>query len=153
MIASCENRQSPYTDLCNTRDSKNGIRVIADGFVYKSKYCALCHGFVSYSQITLELAHCNTSVNIAGIEMTIPDETCTLDVTGDSILGSIEENVNISSFPYMNKLNYTLADISFRFTSYFDFSNQQCAGRYRLLQKNLMLLNALLHTRNRILGS
>ena len=76
MIASCDNRESPHTDLCNTRDSKIDVRVMADGFVYKIKYCAWCHEFVLYSQITLKLVHCTTLVSVAGIrriEMTIPD--------------------------------------------------------------------------------
>ena len=35
MVVSFENRQSSYVGLCNRRDSKHDVRVIADGFVYK----------------------------------------------------------------------------------------------------------------------
>lgn len=123
MVASCDNRESLYTSLCNTRDSKNDISVKADKFVNKSKYCALCHGFVSYSQITLELAHCSTSVIVAGkrsIEMTVSDDTCTLDVYEDSRFGYIKENViNV------DEMNCFLVNINICFTSYFTFISQQ----------------------------
>ena len=78
MVASCDNKESPYIDLCNKRDSKNNVRVIADGFVYKNKYCALCHGFEKYNSAPLELVGCSNTTNIDGIVMTVPDESCTL---------------------------------------------------------------------------
>ena len=78
MVASCDNKESPYIDLCNTRDSKNNVRVIADGFVYKNKYCALCHGFEKFNSAPLELVGCSNTTNIAGIVMTVPDQSCTL---------------------------------------------------------------------------
>ena len=80
MVASCENKQSYDVDRCTRSDSKNDVRVIADGFVYKNKYCALCHGFTSYSQMTLELACSDIVVSSVGVQMTIPDETCTLEI-------------------------------------------------------------------------
>ena len=87
MVASCDDRKSPYTDLCNTRDSKNDIRVIADGFVYKNKYCALCHGFEKYNFAPLELVGCSNTTNITGTVMTIPDESCTLRMRNHNRLG------------------------------------------------------------------
>ena len=80
MVASCDNRESPYTELCNTSDPKNDIRVIADGFVYKNKHCALCHGFQLYNLAPLTLVGCNNRIKISGAVSTIPDESCTLHI-------------------------------------------------------------------------
>ena len=87
MVASCDNRQSLYIDLCNTRDKKYDIRVIADGFVYRNKYCALCHGFTKYSLATLELVGCSNTTNNKGTVMTVPDESCTLRMRSHNGLG------------------------------------------------------------------
>ena len=53
MVASCD-RQSMYTDLCNG-DTASNVRAIAHGFIYKNRYCTICHGFQTYSRTTLEL--------------------------------------------------------------------------------------------------
>ena len=81
-ITSCENKHSPYASPCNGSDLSNDIRVIADGFVYKNKYCALCHGF-PYSFATLNILDCKNSANISGVKMTVPDDTCILIISED----------------------------------------------------------------------
>lgn len=80
MVATCDNRESPYINLCNTRDPKNDIRVIAAGFVYKNKHCALCHGFQVYNLAPLTLVDCSNRIKISGAVSTIPDESCTLHI-------------------------------------------------------------------------
>ena len=79
-VVSCDDKLSSYADLCNKNDSSSDIRVIADGFVYKNKYCALCHGFGSHTSVSLELVACKTTVERSGIKLTIPNESCTLRI-------------------------------------------------------------------------
>ena len=98
MVASCENEQSIYADLCNTVDLENNIWVMADGFLYKSKYCALCHGFESYTPLVLQLLNGATPVNISGIGMTIPDGSFNIKVWKDKLLGFEREELDISVF-------------------------------------------------------
>ena len=88
-VASCENKHSPYASLCNGGDLSN-VRVIADGVVYKNKYCALCHGF-SYSFATLNLLDCENSANISDVKMIVPDNTCMLRISEDTELGYQKE--------------------------------------------------------------
>ena len=73
-VTSCENEHSLYVSLCNEGDLSNDVSVIADGFVYKNKDCALCHGF-SYSFATLNLLNCKNSANVSGAKMIVPDNT------------------------------------------------------------------------------
>ena len=87
MIALCKNRKSPCTYLCNRNGLNDDIRIIADGFLYKNKYCALCHGFESFTAMMLELLNCAASVNISGIKKTIPDGYCNIKVPEDNSLG------------------------------------------------------------------
>ena len=55
--------------------------------------------------------------------MTIPDETCTLDIYKDSRLGYIKENViNV------NEMDCSLENINICFISYFAFISEQFAG-------------------------
>ena len=93
-VASCENKHSPYGSYCDGGDSSNDVRVIADGFVYKNKYYALCHGF-SYSPVTLNLLDCENSANISGVKMTVPDDTCMLRISKDTELGYKKENLTM----------------------------------------------------------
>ena len=79
-VASCGDKLSSYTDLCNKNDSSSDIRVIADGFVYKNKYCALCHGFGSHTPVSLEMVDCKATVETSGIKLTVPNESCTLRI-------------------------------------------------------------------------
>ena len=96
------------------------IRVIADGFVYKNKYCALCHGFETYTPIELELLNCATSVNVSGIGMTIPDGSCNIKVPEDSSLGYKKANLDISNFsPVMDRSECSVQDFKLCFHSYF----------------------------------
>ena len=74
IVASCD-RHSLYADLCSVDTSSNEVRVIADGFIYKNRYCALCHGFQTYSRIILELLSCK---HLNNNETTVPDKTCNL---------------------------------------------------------------------------
>ena len=74
-VTSCENEHWSYVSRCNGDDLSNDVRVIADRFVYKNKYCALCHGF-SYSFATLNLLNCKNSANVSGVKMIVPDNTC-----------------------------------------------------------------------------
>ena len=137
-VASCENKHSPYGSYCNGGDSSNDVRVIADGFVYKNKYYALCHGF-SYSPVTLNLLDCENSANISGVKMTVPDDTCMLRISKDTELGYKKEkfdNVNIEAFlPKINEKNCSSEEITLCFYSYLSlistskgwYANPQCA--------------------------
>ena len=40
----------------------------------------MCHGFETYIPAKLELVGCNNLANISGILLTVPDESCTLDI-------------------------------------------------------------------------
>ena len=128
MVASCGNKGSVYASLCNANDSGDNTRVVADGFVYKNKHCAFCHGFEMYSNLVLELVNCRTSVDIAGIKMTIPDESCSLRTLEGN---GIKEKLNVSVyFPGRNKLNCSLEDISSCFHSFFALINNKYANPY-----------------------
>ena len=72
MVASCQNKQSNYESNCNKNHLSNDIGVLADRFLYKSKYCALCRGLNEFNYITLELIRCKTSPNNSGVKMTVP---------------------------------------------------------------------------------
>ena len=78
MVVSCD-KESPYASRCNGNNSSKDIRILADGFIYKNKYCALCHGFQIYSFLTLQLLDCKKSFDYFDTEMTAPDESCILD--------------------------------------------------------------------------
>ena len=135
-VTSCENEHSPYVSLCNGDDLSNDVRVIADGFVYKNKYCALCHGF-SYSFATLSLSKCKNSANISGVRMTVPDKTCFLSISNDTELGYKKESYHIETFlPEVNKMNCSIEELTLCFYSYFSLiktsrgrwqANPQCA--------------------------
>ena len=134
-VASCENKHSPYGSYCNGGDSSNDVRVIADGFVYKNKYCALCHGF-SYSFATLNLLNCKHSANISGVKMTVPDNTCILRISEDTKLGYKNKNYSIEAYlPEVNKMNCSIEEITLCFYSHFSmiktsegwYANPQCA--------------------------
>ena len=133
-VASCENKHSPYASLCNGSDLSNDVRVIADGFVYKNKYCALCHGF-SYSFATLSLSECAHSTNTSGISMTVPDHTCKLSISEDTELGYKNEkfdHINTdASLSEENKTNCSIEQITLCYYSYFpliETSKQWCAN-------------------------
>ena len=129
MVASCGNEGSFYANLCNASDSGDETRVVADGFVYKNKHCALCHGYEIYSNLSLELVNCRTSVNIAGVEMTIPDDSCTLRIIEGNLIGHMEEKVNVSfCFSERNELNCSLDDVSSCFHSFFALINEKYAN-------------------------
>ena len=131
MVASCGNKGSVYASLCNASDPGDETRVIADGFVYKNKHCALCHGFEIYSNASLELVNCHTSVNIAGIEMIIPDESCTLRIIEGNGTGHMEEKVNVSVYlPERNELDSSLEDVNSSFHSFFALINEKYANPY-----------------------
>ena len=132
MVASCGNKGSVYARLCNASNLGDETGVIADGFVYKNKHCALCHGFEIYSNESLELVNCHTSVNIAGIEMTIPDESCTLPIIEGNGEGHMEEKVNVSVyFPQRNELNCFLRRCQFMFPFVF------CANQRKIYKSIL----------------
>ena len=132
VVASCGNKGSVYARLCNASNLGDETRVIADGFVYKNKHCALCHGFEIYSNESLELVNCHTSVNIAGIEMTIPDESCTLPIIEGNGEGHMEEKVNVSVyFPQRNELNCFLRRCQFMFPFVF------CANQRKIYKSIL----------------
>ena len=162
-VTSCENKHSSYVSLCNGSDLSNNVRVIADGFVYKNKYCALCHGF-SYSPATLKLLGCENSSNISGIEMTVPDNTCILRISEDTEAEYKKENFdnfNIEALlPEINEKNCSSEKITLCFYSHFSmvktskerrYANPQCAkciSETELGNKNCLneLLNPI-HTR------
>ena len=135
-VTSCENNQSPYSSLCNEIDSSIDIRVIADGIVYKNKYCALCHGF-SFSFATFNLLNCQNTANFSGVKMIVPDNTCMLRISEDTGLGYKNENFNIDALlPEVNNLNCSLKEITLCFYSHFSviktsrgwwYANPQCA--------------------------
>ena len=64
-----------YADLCNGDNFINDIRVIVDSFIYKNKYCALCHGLQTYSPLTLEIENFKQPTDISGSQTTVPDES------------------------------------------------------------------------------
>ena len=137
-FASCENKHSPYASVCSGSDLNNDVRVIADGFVYKNKYCALCHGF-PYSFANLNLLGCKNSATISGINMTVPDNTCILRISEETELRYKKEilgNLNIEVFlPEINEKNCSLEEINLCFFSHFSlistskrwYANPQCA--------------------------
>ena len=108
---------------------------MADGFVYKNKYCALCHGF-SYRFATLSLLNCKNSANISGVKMTVPDNTCFLSIFNDIELGYRKEIYPIEVYlPEVNKMNYSMEELTLCFYSHFSliktsarwYANPQCA--------------------------
>ena len=119
MVTSCDNKNSSYIDLCNKKDSSNDIRVIADGFIYRNKYCALCHGFKSYTFITLELTG-----TWNGAKFRIPDKSFKLKIHGKEILEMQRENVNVASFfPKVSEMDCSLEDRNLCYNSYFALVN------------------------------
>ena len=134
-VVYCDNKHSPYASLCNGGDSSNEVRMIADGFVYKNKYCALYHGFSYYFAI-LSLLNCKNSANISGIKMTIPDNTCFLSISNDTELGYKKEIYPIEFYlPEVNKMDYSMEELALCFYSHFSliktsgrwYANPQCA--------------------------
>ena len=117
MVASCDYRQSFYANLCNTRDSKKDIRVIADGFLYKNKYCALCLGFDMYTSGSLELVSYSFSFDATGKPKL--DDCFTLRMIEDNRLGYIKEKINhVSCSPTkLSKLNCSERDTDICFRS------------------------------------
>lgn len=95
MFSSCD-RQSIYADLCNGDTSTNDVRVIAGGFIYKNRYCALCHGFQTYSCITLEFLSCKHLINN---ETTVPDETCNIYASKNDTTSYETEDNGLSLLP------------------------------------------------------
>ena len=138
MVASCKNKLSVFADHCNKNDSSNDIRVIADGFIYKNKFCALCHGFQAYTFGSLELVGPKKTVKRNGIRITVPNHEFTLRMREDRKLGYIKENIFDRScfLPKLNKLNCSRRDIDLCFNSYFSvievsnrwYANQYCAA-------------------------
>lgn len=143
MVASCGNKGSVYASRCNASDLSDYTSVMADGFVYKNKHCALCHGFEMYSNVSLALVNCNTSVNIAGIEMTIPDESCTLRIIEGNGIGNTKEKVpaeRVNVEPHFRLLISLDGHENSNFVSdrgnlicpcglYFDIFSNQCKNR------------------------
>ena len=136
MVASCKNTQSVFADHCNKNDSSNDIRVIADGFIYKNKFCALCHGFQTYAFGSLELVGPTKSIKRNGIDITVPDHKFTLRMREDRKLGyKKEKKFDRSCLPKLNKLNCSRKDMDLCFNSYFAlievskrwYANQYCA--------------------------
>ena len=80
MVGACDNTMSVYMDLCNKKDSINDARVRAEGFIFKNQYCAQCHGFHVYSNVTFELTDCNTTMKKSGGTHTLPDQSCKLNI-------------------------------------------------------------------------
>lgn len=116
MVSSCD-RQSIYADFCNGGTSVNDVRVIADGFLYKNRYCALCHGFQTYSCITLEFLSCKHLINN---ETTVPDETCNLYASkNDTASYKTEDIMAYRFFPKADKLNCSKEDLNLCLNSYF----------------------------------
>ena len=60
---------------------------MADKFLYKNKYCALCHGFNEFNYITLKLIGCKTSTNNSGVKMTDPSQSCISNILEDKKVG------------------------------------------------------------------
>ena len=83
LVASCQNKQSNYESNCNRNRLSNDIGVMADKWLYKNKYCALCHGFNEFNYITLELIGCKTSTNNSGVNMTVQSQPCILNILED----------------------------------------------------------------------
>ena len=118
-VASCDDKLSSYIDLCNKNDSSSDIRVIADGFVYKNKYCALCHGFGSHTSVSLEMVDCKTTVETSGIKLTVPNESCTLRIREHN---GYKKDKKFDEFKLVSELtNLTCSkeDIDLCFYSYF----------------------------------
>ena len=83
MVVSCQNKQSNYESNCNKNHSGNDIGVMADKFLYKNKYCALCHGFNEFNYITLEVIGCKTPANNSGVKITVPSQSCISNIPED----------------------------------------------------------------------
>ena len=136
MVASCDNKNSSYIDLCNKKDSSNDIRVIADGFTYRNKYCALCHGFKAYTFVTLELTGNFPKKRRSGTEVRVPDESFMLKICGNEDLEVQRENIYVVSlFPKVSDMNCSLEDRNLCYKSYFAlvkspsrfYTNPHCA--------------------------
>ena len=80
-----------------------------------------------YFNISLVVPNCENS-NHTGIEKTIPDKNCAVEISEDNRKRYIKENVNISSlFPDINELNYFIGDINLYFISYLALISQNHA--------------------------
>ena len=120
IVASCENKQSVYADLCSRYRSSVDVRVIADGFVYKNKYCALCHGFRIYTNAPLQLTSYNTFTEASSTKLTIPNGLFELSTRTENGLGyEKEQQIEILSFlSRMKKLTCSTQDINLCHHSY-----------------------------------
>ena len=114
MTAACNETNSIYMDHCNKKDSINDIRVKAEEFIFKTQYCAECHGFKAYNNVTFELANCNTKIKISGKTYISPDKICTLSIHKYKKLKLNTSN----TFPDKDKLNCTKRERSLCFNSF-----------------------------------
>ena len=120
IVASCENKQSVYANLCSRYRSSVDVRVIADGFVYKNKYCALCHGFRAYTNAPLQLTGYNTFTEASSTKLTIPNGLFELSIRTENGLGyEKEQQIDMFSFlSRMKKLTCSTEDITLCHHSY-----------------------------------
>ena len=120
IVPSCENKQSVYADLCSRYRSSVDVRVIADGFVYKNKYCVLCQGFRTYSNAPLQLTGYNTFNEASSTKLTIPNGLFELSLRTKNGLGyGKEQQINMFSFlARMKKLTCSTEDINLCHHSY-----------------------------------
>ena len=114
MVSSCDNKSSIYMQLCNRNDSSSDRRIEADSFIYRNKYCALCHGFVNFTNIILELVSSQTVTNKTSNETSILDESFSLQMAQDK-----SERDFTRLYPKRNKLNCSKNDENLCFSSYF----------------------------------
>ena len=103
IVASCENKQSVYADLCSRYRSSIEVRVIADGFVYKNKYCALCHNFRAYTNAPLQLTGYNTFTEASSTKLTIPNGLFELSIRMQNGL-EFEKEQQIDMFTFLSKM-------------------------------------------------
>ena len=124
MVALCGNNNSRYYEPCNQKYSKYDIPVFADGVMYRSKDCAICHGRTKYSYVTYELSNCRTEIN----GNVIPDKTCYLTIVNASYQHVITRTTSFANCSRYEKMLCTesyFALISDIFKSY--YKNPFCA--------------------------
>ena len=75
IITTCNDIDSEYFESCNKNYSKSHLLVRDDSIIYRSKYCALCHGVTNYSYVSYQLTCLESDAN-----KTIAERSCTLSI-------------------------------------------------------------------------
>ena len=76
MVVTCGNNKSNYYTSCNKNFSASTIPVRANGVIYRSVACALCHDITNYSYVSYSLVSCRTKKN----GLVVIDSDCMLNI-------------------------------------------------------------------------